>query len=347
MKKIWLIPAFLIISLFAIKAEGSILSSLTHFLLGSVGQVGDFVNPNAVDLLKTEANSQNLDLPEPLANLGTTSPKAELDQAITGGSAIIAEAGPLGTAVDLKDNQAPSDLISVYTVHEGDTIAVVAKMFNVSPNTISWANDLKKGQALKPGETLVILPITGVQHTVKKGDTLKSIAKKYGGDEDEIANYNDLDLSKGLEVGQTIIIPDGEESTIVTGSKTGQKVPSKYKGPSLSGYFLRPVSGGRRSQGIHGHNGIDIAASVGTPIYAAASGRVILAKSGSWNGGYGNYIIISHPNGTQTLYAHCNKIYVSNGARVEKGDTIGSVGSTGRSTGSHLHFVVRGASNPF
>ena len=216
--------------LIAQTSEAGVLSTLVSLLTSSVGQVNALVKQE--ETIKTETNSQNLDLPEPTMSLATSSPKAELDQTIIAGSAIIPEVGPLGTSADLKDNQAPSDLISVYTVHTGDTVEMVAQMFNVSPNTVRWANDLKKGSALKAGGTLVILPITGVQHIVKKGETLKGLASKYGGDSEEIANYNDLDLSKDLVVGSTLIIPDGEESVVVSSTKIGQKVPAKYKGPS-------------------------------------------------------------------------------------------------------------------
>lgn len=223
MKKIWLTPLFLLFLLIAQTAQGSVLSSIFGLLTSSVGQVSALVKQE--EEIKTETNSQNLDLPEPTMSIATSSPKTELDQSITGGSAIISESGPLGTSADLKDNQAPSDLISVYTVHPGDTVSIVAKMFNVSPNTVLWANDLKKGAALKPGETLVILPITGVQHVVKKGDTIKSLAKKYGGDVEEMATYNDLDLSKDLIVGSTIIVPNGEESTIILVRKLAKRLP--------------------------------------------------------------------------------------------------------------------------
>lgn len=326
-------------------AEGSVLTAILDFLTGSVSQVSALVRQERE--IETETNSQNLDLPEPTMSLATSSPKMELDQTITGGVAIVPENGPLGTAADLKDNQAPSDLISVYTVHKGDTVEMVASMFNVSPNTVRWANDLKKGATIKEGDNLVILPITGVQHVVIKGETLKGLATKYGGDIEEIANYNDLDLSKDLVVGSTVIIPDGEESVVVSSTKTGQRAPAKYTGPSYSGYYLRPIVGGRRSQGIHGHNGVDLASSIGTPIYASASGRVIISKNSGWNGGYGKYIVISHPNGTQTLYAHMNSVTTSVGSSVTKGDYIGQLGTTGRSTGAHIHFEIRGAANPF
>lgn len=330
-------------------AEGGILSSIFGFLNSSSNKVSAIVKQEENE--KTETNSQNIDLLEPAGNPleATSSPRSDIETAITGGSAVLPEAGPLGTAADIKDNQVPSDLISVYTVHKGDTLATVAKMYNVSVNTISWANNLKKGVALKEGETLVILPITGVKHVVLKGETIKGLAKKYNGNFEEIIAYNDLDPNKGLTVGNTVIIPDGEESTIVSSTKPGSKLPPKYTGPSYAGYFMKPVTNYRRTQGLHGylHNAVDMAAPIGTPIYAAASGRVIVAKTGGWNSGYGNYVVISHPNGTQTLYGHLSSLRVSAGQQVGKGDTIGGMGSTGKSTGSHLHFEVRGAANPF
>ena len=110
---------------------------------------------------------------------------------------------------------------------------------------------------------------------------------------------------------------------------------------------MRPIIGGRRTQGLHGYNGVDLGVSYGSPIYAAAPGTVIISRNGGWNGGYGKYIVVSHPNGTQTLYAHNSDNVVFAGANVIRGQVIGFVGSTGKSTGPHLHFEVRGARNPF
>lgn len=110
---------------------------------------------------------------------------------------------------------------------------------------------------------------------------------------------------------------------------------------------MRPLRGGVKSQGIHGYNGIDIAAPVGTPILASADGAVILARTSGYNGGYGLYVVIKHNNGTQTLYAHMSRVNVSVGQTVTQGEVIGAVGNTGRSTGPHIHFEVRGARNPF
>lgn len=235
-----------------------------------------------------------------------------------------------------------TDEISVYVVREGDTIQTIAKLFNVSPNTIIWANDLRK-KSIKEGDTLVILPINGIRHTIKKGDTLKSIAKLYNADVDDIELFNGLIENSSLVIGDTLMVPQGEIVEPVVKKTTANKTKTPY-----SGYFIRPLLGGMKTQGVHGHNGVDLAAPVGTPVRAAAQGTVILSKLGAWNGGYGNYIVIQHPNGTQTLYAHLSAIYVQQGQSVEQGATIGALGNTGKSTGPHLHFEIRnGPRNPF
>jgi len=327
-------------------AEGGLLSSLTGFLTASVNQAVE--GPKSVESQLTETNSQNMGLLEPVPMSSASSAnlsRAEIETEITGGSAILSETGPLGTIADIKEDQAPSDLISVYTVRSGDTLEGIAQMYNVSVNTLRWANDLKKGSPIRPGEILTILPITGVKLTVKSGDTLKTLAKKYNGDIEEIIAYNDLDLTRGLKIGDTIIIPNGEEGSAI--SSSGFASTAKYKSPSYSGYYAKPVANYRRTQGLHGHNAVDLAAPLGTPIYAAAAGKIIVAKSSGWNGGYGNYIVIAHGNGTQTLYAHLSRVGVNIGSRVSQGENIGAMGSTGNSTGSHLHFEVRGATNPF
>jgi LysM repeat protein len=259
--------------------------------------------------------------------------------------ALVPDVGPSGSAADISLHKPSSDQISIYVVREGDTLSQIAQMFDVSVNTIKWGNDLPSN-TLRAGQTLVILPISGVKHTVAKGDSLKSIAKKYNGDIDEIVAFNDLDGSEPLAVGSVIIIPDGEVSAPVVSRPSSQGGSSSGL-KEYSGYYLRPVAGGRRSQGFHGHNGIDIAAPVGTEILASADGEVIISRTGGWNGGYGNYIVIRHSNGTQTLYSHNSTNLVSAGESVKQGQVIGLVGRTGKATGPHLHFEIRGGKNPF
>lgn len=271
-------------------------------------------------------------------------PAPTIETQIIDDNSLFADSGPLGSAADFASaTPLASDQISVYTVRRGDSLSTIADLFNVSINTILWANDLKKGAAIHEGDKLVILPISGVQYTVKKGDTLPAVAKKFGGDANEILAFNNLGSDK-LTIGQTLIIPDGDAGH-PAGSKAGTGKKSTL--PSYSGYYVWPVDGGRKSQGLHGHNGIDIAAPSGTGILAAAEGTVIIAKDGGWNGGYGTYAVIKHSNGTQTLYAHMSGVSVAAGQTVSHGERIGAVGSTGLSTGNHLHFEVRGAKNPF
>jgi murein DD-endopeptidase MepM/ murein hydrolase activator NlpD len=254
------------------------------------------------------------------------------------------------------DEDYSSDQTSVYVVRDGDSISDIAKMYDVSVDTIRWANDLKKGDKLKAGELLVILPVSGIQHTIEKGDTIKSLAKLYKADADDIAQYNGVAEDSILAIGNTIIIPDAEMSDeggdtpapdIAANVARGQNYYASSTLANDSGYFSPPISRliGRLTQGLHSHNAVDIGAPKGTPIYAAAAGTVLFAKYG-WNGGYGNLVIIDHTNGTQTYYAHQSKLVAYAGEGVDQGEVIGYVGSTGHSTGPHLHFEVRGAQNP-
>lgn len=291
-------------------------------------------------------------------NLDPNPFKGGNDISTTEGSALIPNVGPEGTAADVES--LPSNgQISLYVVRPGDTLSEIAGMFDVSANTVLWANDLKSGKDIHPGQTLLILPVSGIQHTVLKGETLASLAKKYGADASDIASFNGLPDSAPLALGSSIIIPGGELSVTTPAKTSGTKktrssrasgLLNPYRGGSgaeIEGYFGNPVPGARLTQGIHGWNGVDLGAPVGTPIYAAAQGTVIVAKSGGWNGGYGSYVVISHSNGTQTLYAHMSSVKASVGQSVDEGALIGSVGRTGEATGPHLHFEVRGARNPF
>ena len=272
---------------------------------------------------------------------------------IINGSALVADSGPLGTIADVLESG--SDSISVYVVRGGDTLLQIAKMFDISVNTIVWANDLRGPKDIKVGQELVILPVSGINYTVKRGDTLSGIAKRHGGDLDEILKFNGLERSHKLVIGEEIIVPNGEfRATAPTRSSSGASgILKTYIDESVDSlsYYIRPILRGRKTQGLHGKNGIDIAPEcrcVGKEsIMAAAAGQVIVARDGGWNGGFGNYVVISHSNGTQTLYGHMYSVTARSGEQVERGQIIGTVGSSGNSTGSHVHFEIRGAKNPF
>ncbi len=294
----------------------------------------------------TTSNSQTMVLLEPMASADPKALIGGAEMTVIDGSALVPDSGPLGTMKDIKDIPL-ADQVSVYVVRAGDTLSQVSKMFGVSVNTIVWANDLSRATAIREGQVLVILPINGIQHTVVKGETLQSISKKYKGDATEIAQYNDLSPTADLAVGEVVIIPDGEETTISETPGRPTRV-IKGSGPSYQGYYIRPIAGNRKTQGLHGYNGVDLSnGRIGDEIFASAAGVVIVSKENSWNGGYGDYIVIKHENGTQTLYAHNSRNIVSAGQTVRQGQVIGYVGSTGNSTGPHVHFEIRGAKNPF
>ena len=233
--------------------------------------------------------------------------------------------------------------IEFYTVKEGDTLSFIADRYDVSTNTIVQANGLRNADSIKPGMDLKILPTDGLLVSVVSGDTVSGLANKYSSDSEKIIAFNDLGPSGDLSIGEELIIPDGVMP--ISRGATVRKRTSIKSLPAISGYFATPVQG-TITQCLHGGNGIDIGAPYGTPVYAAAGGTVIEAKSSGWNYGYGNVVVIQHPNGTATRYAHASSVVVVEGEVVSQGQHIMNIGSTGKSTGPHVHFEVRGARNP-
>jgi LysM repeat protein len=287
-------------------------------------------------------NSQKMPLLEAGLRPDPTAGRGGGDITVVNSSSLLSENGPSGTTADIEEST-PSTQISIYTVRNGDTLSGIAKMFGVSVNTIRWANTI--GSTVTEGQRLVILPISGVTHIVKAGDTIKKIAAKYKADAGEIVQFNNLKPDAQLAVGDEIIVPDAVISLTPIGANG--KPLRGAGGPNYVGYYIRPIPHAPKTQGLHGYNGIDLGAPEGTAVLAAASGEVIISRNYGWNGGYGQYIVIQHDNGTQTLYGHLSEIIVYEGYRVVQGQVIGLSGNTGKSTGPHLHFEVRGARNPF
>lgn len=254
--------------------------------------------------------------------------------------------------VGTKISKRPREGRVEYVVQPGDTISTIAEKFEISVSTILWENNLGAYSIIRPGDKLGILQANGIMHTVGKGEGISFIANKYKIDEAKIIEFNKLGNDGKLAAGQRLLIPDG------------RKIESEYKPKTYSGYSglsvlkniidrgnapqgASPVTGnkmnwptvGRRITQYYSwrHTGLDVANKVGTPLYAADSGVVTVA---GWGSGYGNQIVIDHGGGKQTRYAHCSKFYVKKGDRVAKGETIAAMGSTGWSTGSHIHFEV-------
>ncbi|MEK7515268.1 MAG: peptidoglycan DD-metalloendopeptidase family protein [Patescibacteria group bacterium] len=229
-----------------------------------------------------------------------------------------------------------------YRVQKGDTLSFIASDFGVSTESILWANNLKDVDSIKPGQTLRIPPVSGVLHVVKKGDSIATIAKKYGVTEDTVITFNGIPRDGRLQIGKEIAVPDGK----LASQKNGASANSRFGYlPDLGSFFRLPTTGFNWGK-IHGRNGVDVASTCGTPIHAAASGTVTVSDAEGYNGGFGQYIKLQHENGTETLYGHAQRLFVSVGDMVEKGKVIALMGSTGKSTGCHLHFEVHGAKNP-
>ncbi|NMC08970.1 M23 family metallopeptidase [Candidatus Microgenomates bacterium] len=256
--------------------------------------------------------------------------------------------------------------VEEYIVKGGDTVASIAKYYEISTETLLWANNMSSSGVIKPGQKLEIPPSDGVLVVVSKGDTLASLAKKYSASEQAIADFNWLDYPFTLEVSSKLFIPEGKMPATVrtyASSSPSFAVKNQYTktatsttgGDSKVGRFLSwPVAGraGIISQYYKGyyHTGIDIADRSLPKIVSAASGTVIFAGCAGYcpplgstygGSGYAWAIQVDHGNGYSTWYAHLKNIYVKSGQKVSAGQVIGQMGSTGRSTGPHVHFELR------
>lgn len=240
----------------------------------------------------------------------------------------------------------PRDKIVDYKVNSGDTLASIAKRYDVSVDTIKWANNMKT-DTIKPEQILKIPPVTGVVHKVVSGENIYSIAKKYKVEAQNIVNFpfNDFtDLETfALAAGQTLYVPDG-----VIEAEKPKYIPQFFAqiqaGVKGSSNFIWPTSGMITQNPVWYHMALDIANPSQPPVLASDTGTVIYADCLNW--GYGCHIIIDHGNGFQTLYGHLSAIDVAAGQAVSQGQKIGNVGSSGRSTGTHLHFEIRANGAP-
>jgi murein DD-endopeptidase MepM/ murein hydrolase activator NlpD len=267
----------------------------------------------------------------------------------------------------------PRQEIVKYTVVEGDTIFGIAQNFGLEPQTVLWGNYyilLDDPHALKPGQELNILPINGTYHEWQDGEGLNGVAKYYGVAPEDIINFpsNNLDFASigdfthpNIAPGTWLVVPNGRREFISWSAPLGVTRENPASARVLGPGACEPVSGGAVGFGtfiwpasnhrISGfdyspstnHWGIDIAGNEGEGVYATDAGVVVYA---GWNNyGYGNMIIVDHGNDLQSLYAHLSGVSVGCGQSVGQGDLIGIIGSTGRSSGDHLHFEIRAISS--
>lgn len=252
-------------------------------------------------------------------------------------AAVISLDDPASYGIQTTRSEKPRDQVITYPVASGDTLSTIAQKFGVSIDTIKWSNDLKR-DSLSIRQELKIPPVSGIVHKVKDGETVQSIAKKYKTESQKIVNFpfNDFaDLDTfALNIGQTLIVPDGvqpEAPAIV------RPLPPSFAGGS--GQLLWPTNGIITQYPVWYHMALDIANPAAPAVAAAEAGTVSLVEYLRY--GYGQHVIVTHGDGLSTLYGHLSEIYVKVGDRLARGQVLGRMGSTGRSTGPHLHFEVR------
>lgn len=246
-----------------------------------------------------------------------------------------------------KESDKPRRDIETYEVKGGDTLSSIAKQKGVDADSIAYLNNFSVNKILKPGDEIKIPPVSGVVVTVKSGDTISSLAKRYGLPAaqpivDWPYNIFANDETFALTAGQQLVIPGGKPPAEVPVAPRYVNTAPLFAGGT--GQFAWPVGGVMTQYFAWYHTGVDIANNFGTAIVAADSGRVVLAQY--LNYGYGWHVVINHGNGYQTLYGHLSKILVAEGDNITRGQTVGLLGSTGRSTGPHLHFEIRTGNAP-
>ena len=225
-----------------------------------------------------------------------------------------------------------------YRVKKGDMIGFIADKYNVTQDTIISVNSIKQSRLIQVGQYLKIPSIPGIIYTVKKdGETPATIAQKYEVEAEKCALVNSLAVDASLNAGASIFVPDAELDWVtrqeINGDLFIKPLRSRYWLSSPYGWRDSPFNTGKRTF----HSGVDMATSQGTPIYAALDGKVTTT---GYSAVYGNYVIITHHSGYKSLYAHMSKITCKKGNFVYTNTVIGRVGSTGQSTGPHLHWTV-------
>ncbi|MBI2473806.1 M23 family metallopeptidase [Candidatus Uhrbacteria bacterium] len=234
--------------------------------------------------------------------------------------------------------------VETYTVADGDTLGKIAQSYGLSLSTLLWSNGLTYASTIRPGQELKILPVDGLLYSVKSGDTLSRIAKNYSVDVETILKQNGLTSANTLSIGDELLLPGGEPPAPVTTARASASITNLFVAPQVSapsevvGGWVWPTDWHSITQ-YYGwrHTGIDVDGDYSTYSYAARDGAVIYS---GWRNGYGFTVEVDHGDGYVTRYAHHSKLFVSVGDVVTAGQALAQTGSTGRSTGTHLHFEV-------
>ena len=223
-----------------------------------------------------------------------------------------------------------------YIIEEGDNLTIISRKIGANLDTLVSVNKISNANRLRPGQKIIVPNRNGLLYTMKKGETIEDVTERYDVSLNRVLSFNKISDASSIEVGDDIFLPGAKYTLDERIDKFGQmfSIPTTItRISSVFGYRVHPITGVRTK-----HMGVDIPGRINTPVYASRKGKVIFA---GYSGGYGNLVIVRHDKGYTTYYGHLNSITTKTGANVGVGVMIGRMGSTGRSTGSHLHFEVR------
>ena len=235
--------------------------------------------------------------------------------------------------------QADSELSYIsYRIKKGDMIGFIADEFGITQDTIISVNNIHSSRLIQIGQYLKIPSMPGILYTVHNdGETIATIAEKYKVEAEKCSSVNNISLEESLKAGRQLFVPYAELDWVtrqeINGDLFTRPLRSRYYFTSFFGWRKNPFDSSKRTY----HGGIDMACGTGTSVFAALPGKVVTA---GWSDVYGNYVVVAHHSGYKTLYGHMSEITIRKGAYVDTNTRIGRVGSTGMSTGPHLHFAV-------
>lgn len=327
--------------------------SALYSIVNPEGEIGEEIIQTGLIAEKSSTVSYVDTAGSLVATIPNLDPAAERPRTIGDQLALVDSGSALVSGAVLETSVGVRAGTTEYKVKDGDSIGTIAERFGLTVSTLLWANDLSSSSYIRPGQQLKIPAASGFLYTVKDGDTLDKIISTYNGDLAATKRVNDIGNDGLVPVGAEILIVDGTppppppppvqryyDSYGTTDS--GSLYRNDNYNPVVTGQKLNWPVGCHSSPTTYWGHGLarDIACPMGTPIYAAEAGTVTIRNAGGYGGGYGNYMDVSHANGLMTRYAHLSAFNVTSGQYVSRGQVIGFVGSTGRSSGPHLHFEV-------
>ncbi len=301
--------------------------------LGSAG--GDWAGPSR-STFRAETGTPSEAAGEP-ADTAADDRADSVSSGAAGGAAGASPAGATATAGGTQPATRPE--IVVHVVAAGESVSGIAALYGVQPSTVAASAGLANPNRIYPGQKLVFPSVDGVLHRVRPGETLSGIGRTYQVSPDIIAKANGITNPAALQADQILIVPGGRPPRATVASVPSGSTPAAGGG-TLAWPLRGPITSPFGPRWGRTHKGIDIGAQYGAIIRAAAAGKVSFV---GWYGLYGRCVIIDHGGGLTTLYGHASTILVSTGHRVAQGDAIAKVGTSGNSTGPHLHFEVRSA----